>query len=120
MTNRLWNKIYNIIFMKEYAQKDYEKYLSLRALVIGIFAAQANSSENGIWKEYIVAGGTIWFVDKANRKDDSDYKYWVTINLIFVKVLIIKWNEWFCIRTFFCARPCKEISEESIIGMRWK
>lgn len=80
-TSQDWIKICKNIISKPYTSDDYEKFLSLRTFSIGAFwFMRKNGSEHG--GQLIKRGiGTGWIVDKVDRKNNNDYKYWMATNL---------------------------------------
>ena len=75
-SNIEWNKICKNIISKPYTPSDYEKFMSRRTFQIGGLYLNDEKTDNSTR-----ISGTAWFVDKVNRNDDNDYKYWIATNL---------------------------------------
>ena len=103
-----WNKICKNIISKPYTLNDYENFLSLRTFSIAAFRFMHNEKK-------ISSGGcgTAWIVDKVNRNNNNDYKYWMATNLhvarAFDSTLQNVKND-----TFFYTCSCQEIAGKEI------
>ena len=73
-----WNKFCKNIVVKPYKLDDYKNFMSDRTFGIGVSYKIKNEKNETMCK---ISRGTAWFVDKVNRNDINDYKYWIATNL---------------------------------------